>query len=50
MLISGKGKAETVVKLLSGEVTTDFPASILYRHDNVTVVVDEDAYSLVNKK
>lgn len=45
MLISGKGKADTVVKLLSGEVTTDFPASVLYRHENVTIVVDEDAYS-----
>ena len=27
MLISGSGKADTVVRLLSGEITTDFPAS-----------------------
>ena len=29
MLISGAGKADTVVNLLKGEITTDFPASIL---------------------
>lgn len=49
MLISGAGKADTVVKLLSGEVTTDFPASILYRHDDVTIIVDEAAYSKMDK-
>ena len=43
MLISGKGKAETFKKLNSGEITEDFPASILNQHDNITVIVDEDA-------
>ena len=49
MLISGEAKADTVVRLLSGEVSTDFPASILYRHDDVTIIVDEAAYSKMNK-
>ena len=49
MLISGEAKADTVVRLLSGEVSTDFPASILYRHEDVTVIVDEAAYSKMAK-
>ena len=49
MLISGEAKADTVVRLLSGEVSTDFPASILYRHEDVTIIVDEAAYSKMNK-
>jgi len=47
MLISGANKADTVVKLLSGEVTPDFPASILNEHPDVTVIIDQDAYSKV---
>ncbi len=47
MLISGSNKADTVVKLLSGEITTDFPASILNEHPDVTVIIDQDAYSKV---
>lgn len=45
MLISGTSKADTVVKLLSGEITLDFPASILNNHPDVTVIIDQDAYS-----
>lgn len=47
MLISGVNKADTVVKLLSGEITEDFPASILHKHPNTTVIIDEAAYSKV---
>lgn len=45
MLISGTSKADTVVKLLSGEITPDFPASILNNHPDVTIIIDQDAYS-----
>ncbi len=45
MLISGTSKADAVVKLLSGEITPDFPASILNNHPDVTVIIDQDAYS-----
>ena len=31
-----------------GEITTDFPASILHKHPNVTVIIDEAAYSKMN--
>ena len=47
MLISGKSKAEAVKRLLSGEITTDFPASILHKHPDVTVIIDEPATALI---
>ena len=47
MLISGSGKADTVVRLLSGEITTDFPASILHNHPDCTVIIDEAAYAKI---
>ena len=47
MLISGNGKADTVVKLLSGEISTNFPASILHNHPDCTVIIDEAAYSKI---
>lgn len=47
MLISGSGKAEAVKRLLSGEITTDFPASILHKHPDVTLIIDEAAASLI---
>lgn len=48
MLISGKNKADTVVNLLKGDVTPDFPASVLHTHPDVTVIIDADAYSKMN--
>lgn len=47
MLISGSNKADTVVRLLSKEITTDFPASVLYNHPDCTVIIDEAAYAKV---
>jgi|SRR5690625_1752593 len=47
MLISGEKKAETVAKLLEGKVTETFPASILHRHPNATIIVDQAAYAKV---
>ena len=44
MLISGKGKQDAVTKLLSKKVSEDFPASILHKHPNVTVIIDDAAY------
>ncbi len=45
MLISGESKADTVVRLLNGDIDTDFPASILNEHADVTVIIDQAAYS-----
>ncbi|MBU5485002.1 glucosamine-6-phosphate deaminase [Clostridium sp. MSJ-11] len=49
LLISGKNKADIVAKLFSGKITTELPASILQIHNNCTVVLDEEAASLLNK-
>ena len=46
ILASGKDKAEAVKNSFFGPVTPQVPASILQFHQDVTLVVDEEAYSL----
>ncbi|GAB2532600.1 glucosamine-6-phosphate deaminase [Gracilibacillus alcaliphilus] len=43
LIVSGEQKREALQHLLHGEVTTDFPASILQQHPHVTVIATEDA-------
>ena len=45
MIITGKNKADTVVAALKGPVVPQMPASILRMHQNVLVLLDEDAAS-----
>lgn len=45
LLVSGRNKASALKKFLTGEVTEDFPATILHKHDNVTVIADKEALS-----
>ena len=45
LLISGEQKAETLNRLLNGEVNEEFPASILHKHNNVIVIADAAACS-----
>lgn len=47
MVISGANKADAVKKLVSGVITEEFPASILNKHDDVIVIVDEEAAQLI---
>lgn len=47
MIASGKKKAEAVKKLLSLEVDKNVPATILTLHPHFTLIVDEEALSLV---
>jgi len=47
MLISGEGKAEAAYKLLKGPVTVDFPASILQKHPDAIIIIDEKAAKLI---
>ena len=47
MLASGANKAEAVKAMLTGNINTMCPASLLKLHPNVTVICDEDAYSLM---
>ncbi|GEN46632.1 glucosamine-6-phosphate deaminase [Alkalibacillus haloalkaliphilus] len=43
LLVSGEGKASALDKLLSHEISKEFPASALHRHDAVTVLVDQSS-------
>lgn len=47
LLASGKSKAEAIKTLVTGEITEKFPASILKKHPNVIVIIDEEAASLI---
>jgi glucosamine-6-phosphate deaminase len=51
LLASGKNKAHAVKRLLDseGNMNPDFPASYLWKHDDVTIIVDKDAYGLVTR-
>lgn len=47
LLASGKKKAPAVKKLMEQQVSEDFPASFLWKHEDVTLIVDREAYQLV---
>lgn len=47
LLASGLNKAEAVNNMINGPVSSDCPASVLQNHNNVIVIVDEGAGSLL---
>ena len=47
LLVSGKHKADILKKALRGEITTEVPASILQKHNNLYVIIDKEAASLL---
>lgn len=47
LLATGKEKAEIVQRLFDSGITTDIPASLLKLHPQVTILVDQEAGSLV---
>lgn len=49
LLASGERKAEAIHRLLNGPLDEQFPASALHRHNNVTLIVDQAAYQLVER-
>ena len=49
LVASGKNKAEAIRRLASGEINPECPATILNRHPNAIVIVDEEAASLIKK-
>lgn len=50
MLVSGTSKAEILDQMIHGRVTPKIPASILQFHPNVTVIADEAACSVINRR
>lgn len=49
LLVSGEHKAEAVQAFLEGEITPECPVTALRNHDNVSVIIDEAAASLLKK-
>jgi glucosamine-6-phosphate deaminase len=45
LMAFGTDKADAIKGMIDGEVTVDLPASGLQNHDDVTVIIDEDAAS-----
>lgn len=43
LLVSGKQKVDALNRLINGEVSEEFPASILQRHKQVTIIADAAA-------
>ena len=50
LIATGKGKAEALHQSFFGPVTPNMPASILQLHNDVTIVADEDALTLIREK
>ena len=49
-MVSGSKKAKAMKNVLEGPITTACPASYLRDKDNVIMIVDEDAASLLENK
>lgn len=47
LLVSGASKAEALARLMNGEVSEQFPASVLKNHPNVTIFADKEACALL---
>ena len=47
LLASGSNKAQAVLNMIRGEISVNCPASVLQRHRDATVIIDEDAASLL---
>ena len=45
VVATGENKADAVYGMIKGPITTDLPASVLQRHDDVVVILDKDAAS-----
>lgn len=50
LVATGESKADALYKSLYGPITPNVPASILQLHNDVTVVADEDALSIIREK
>ncbi|TDO83411.1 glucosamine-6-phosphate deaminase [Halanaerobium saccharolyticum] len=49
LLASGKSKAEAIKKTVSGQISTQVPATLLQTHPEITILLDQEAASLINK-
>ena len=49
LMANGSKKAEVIKKTVEGPVTENFPASIMQKHENGFVLIDDEAASLLSK-
>lgn len=49
MLANGRKKAAIIQKALEGEITSNLPASIIRRHPNSVVMIDEEAAAMLKR-
>ena len=47
LLVSGASKAKALARLINGEVSEQFPASVLKNHEKVTIFADKEATALL---
>ncbi len=50
VLAYGESKADAVYEMLKGEISEDWPCTVLRNHPDVVVIVDEAAYSKVRSE
>lgn len=50
MMANGKKKASVIKQAIEENITTDFPASLLRRHNNAFLMVDQEAASELEKQ
>jgi glucosamine-6-phosphate deaminase len=50
LMASGKNKAEAIKKTVSGKISTKEPASLLQTHPQITIILDQEAASMINKE
>lgn len=50
LIAAGASKAKAIYQMITGEITTSLPASILQTHPNVDVYVDKDAAKFLLEK
>lgn len=49
LLANGKNKAEAIKRTVTGKISTQVPASLLQTHPKITILLDQEAASLIKK-
>ncbi len=49
MVANGKAKAKAIKSLVEGKITIDVPCTILQKHSDFTLIIDEEAAMLLKK-
>ncbi|AXK51464.1 glucosamine-6-phosphate deaminase [Spiroplasma alleghenense] len=47
LIAIGKNKAEAIKQLVNGNISINWPCTVLQKHKDVTIIVDEEAASLI---